>query len=244
MKTRILLLSFMLLTCLSHASTRINKDSWRELRDGLHYKQKDPLDGDVKSFENWSDEYKQRRKKDYLKSQPREKDLLKRKTRIPSPPSVGNWNLPTWSIYLAYGLVAVILLIVIYLIFFKSQKPKEPKLATQPIEELPIEKPFNELDALLAKSIAEGNYREAVRIYFIYIIKILREKGWIQWEKRKTNTAYLFEMRERREFLDFSQITLIFEIIWYGHREIDQHQFEKIKPQFEKLLKSIQSAHE
>jgi hypothetical protein len=52
------------------------------------------------------------------------------------------------------------------------------------------------------------------------------------------------ELRSRKEFAAFSKTTLIFEMVWYGKREITKEQFGEIKPQFEQLLKSIQAAHE
>lgn len=223
---------------------KLDKEKWRELRDGIHYKEKDAR-GNEEFYENWSDEAKKRsRNKNYLNSKPRERDFLNEKSRNAKKPSVNNWSIPQWTIYLAYILVGIVLLVVIYILFFNKKSSKNTKIAVVPLEEMPIEKPFNELDQLLSKSINEGNYREAIRIYFIYIIKTLREKGWITWEKKKTNTAYLFELRNRKQYSLFSHVTLIFEIVWYGKREIDQQKFNEIKPQFEELLKSIQAGNE
>lgn len=241
----IITLLFIFFTNFLFSEDKIDKETWRELRDGLHYKEKEP-GGKKEFYENWSDELKKRgRNKDYLKSKPRDKDFLSEKSRkVDRSTSGGVWNIPQWAIYLAYILVGIVLVIVIYLLFFKKNARKNTKVVAIPLEEMPIEKPFNELDELLSKSINEGNYREAIRIYFIYIIKTLRENGWITWEKKKTNTAYLFELRNRKQYSSFSNVTLIFEIIWYGKREIDQEKFNEIKPQFEELLKSIQAGNE
>jgi hypothetical protein len=238
-----LLLAFLLVNSV-FAESKINREAYKELRDGLHYKKKEA--GSKEEFyENWSDEYfKKKKSKDLLNSKSREQDFLKDKNRSSSTPKISEWNLPAWSFYLVYLIVGIVLIVVIYLLFFKNTIRKNKKIEIKIEEELAIEKPFNELESLLSKSIQEGNYREAVRIYFIFIIKTLREKGWINWEKKKTNTAYLFELREKKQFSSFSQITLIFEIVWYGNREIDINQFNQIKPQFEELLKSIQSNHE
>lgn len=240
----IITLLFVFISNFIFSEGKLDKEKWRELRDGIHYKEKDAR-GNEEFYENWSDEAKKRSgNKNYLNEKPRERDFLNEKSRNAKRQSVKSWSIPQWTIYLTYILVGIVLVVVIYLLFFNKKSNKNTKIAVAPLEEMPIEKPFNELDHLLSKSIEEGNYREAVRIYFIYIIKTLREKGWITWEKKKTNTAYLFELRNRKQYNLFSHVTLIFEIVWYGKREIDQQKFNEIKPQFEELLKSIQSANE
>ena len=84
-----------------------------------------------------------------------------------------------------------------------------------------------------------NDYRLAVRIYFVYVIKELSEKKWISWEKKKTNSSYLIEMRKRKEFNTFNDTVSIFEIVWYGKRKITQADYNSIEPYFKKLLASI-----
>ena len=245
MKSKLILsIIFLFISNFVFSEDKIDKEKWREIRDGIHYKKKS-INGKEEFYENWSDEAKKRgRIKDDLNVKPRDREFLKEKNRTSKKSTSTVGNIPEWTIYLAYILVAIVLVIVIYLLFLNKKSKKNTKIISTLTEELPIEKPFNELDDLLSKSINESNYREATRIYFIYIIKTLREKGWINWEKKKTNTAYLMELRSRKEFAAFSKTTLIFEMVWYGKREITKEQFGEIKPQFEQLLKSIQAAHE
>jgi hypothetical protein len=239
----ILAILFLFLVNPLASQKRINRETWRELRDGIHYKKKE-AGGKAEYFENWSEEFNKRRKRDFLNSKQRKPDFMKDKNKSQKSSSGSSWNIPEWTIYLAYILVGLVLVFIIYQLFFKNPMRTNKKVESVIQEELPIEKPVSELERLLSKFIQEGNYREAVRIYFIFIIKALREKGWIQWEKKKTNTAYLFELRNRKQYPSFSQATLIFEIIWYGDRMIDEAQFKLIRPQFEELLKSIQSENE
>ncbi len=244
MKSKLILsILFLFLVNPLFSEKKINRETWRELRDGIHYKKKE-AGGKEEYFENWSDEFKKRRKREFLNEKPRERDFLNEKNRTSKSQNNSSWTIPQWTIYLAYILVGLVLIFIIYQLFFKNPIPANKKLEAMVHEELPIEKPISELEKLLSKYIQEGNYREAVRIYFIFIIKELREKGWIHWEKKKTNTAYLFELRNRKQYPSFSQVTLIFEIIWYGDRMIDEEQFRLIRPQFEELLKSIQSENE
>jgi hypothetical protein len=103
----------------------------------------------------------------------------------------------------------------------------------------PTEIPLTELERLLKEALDRGDYRGAIRIYFIFIVRDLAKKNWIAWEKEKTNMHYLREMSNRAEFEDFNFAVSYFEIIWYGKREIEKTRFELIQPKFTKLLSKL-----
>ena len=108
------------------------------------------------------------------------------------------------------------------------------------LEEMhPSEIPLSELERLLKEALAKGDYRGAIRIYFIFIIRDLSDKKWISWQKEKTNFHYLREMSGKNEFDDFNRSVSYFEIIWYGKREIDSAKFEQIRPSFTRFLDKL-----
>jgi len=144
---------------------------------------------------------------------------------------------------LGYVLLIIFVLALIALIFFmfinSERKGKKVGEAIELEEINPTEIPLSELEKLLKEAIDKGDYRGAVRIYFIFIIRDLSDKEWIQWEKEKTNFHYLREMAGKTEFDDFNRSVSYFEIIWYGKREIDAGKFEEIKPNFTTFLKKL-----
>jgi hypothetical protein len=103
----------------------------------------------------------------------------------------------------------------------------------------PVEIPLTELQRLLNEALANNDYRGAVRIYFIFIIRDLASKSWIEWQKEKTNFHYLREMSGKNEFDDFNVAVSFFEFIWYGKRELDASKFEEIKPNFTRFLDKL-----
>ena len=103
----------------------------------------------------------------------------------------------------------------------------------------PSEIPLTELQKKLKEAIEIENYREAIRIYYLFILKDLSEKHWILWEREKTNMHYLREMSDKTEFDDFNKSIGYFEVIWYGKRDIDQNQFNSIRPYFTNLLDKL-----
>jgi hypothetical protein len=105
-----------------------------------------------------------------------------------------------------------------------------------------IEIPKSELELLLEAALQKGDYREAIRIWFIFLIKELRHKNWITWERKKTNVHYLREMSERRQYDAFSTTVRYFELVWYGKRQLSQEEYRALEPLFSQLLKEVEKA--
>lgn len=141
--------------------------------------------------------------------------------------------------YVLLAVFVVLIAILIYFLFVNRVKDGKNVTAVNLDDTAPTEIPLTELERMLQEALARGDYRGAVRIYFIFIIRDLSQKNWINWEKEKTNFQYLREMSSRSEYYDFNQSVSYFEIIWYGKREIDKSTFEKIKPDFTKFLDKL-----
>ncbi|MBX7051349.1 MAG: DUF4129 domain-containing protein [Flavobacteriales bacterium] len=96
-------------------------------------------------------------------------------------------------------------------------------------EELPEE---DTLDRLLRIAIEKGDHKTAVRILYLKLIRQLSESKFIQWQKDKTNRDYLNEMRTKSTYRSFRDLTLIYEVIWYGDQEIGGHDYQKVSDMF------------
>lgn len=142
--------------------------------------------------------------------------------------------------YLLFGVLIALLAFLIYQLFMKTSLDDKGKKVVIPLEELePTHIPKSELELLLEKALTDENYREAIRIYFIFVIKDLSEKEWIRWEKKKTNFSYLVEMRSRTQYGLFNEVVSVFEYAWYGNYPIQRVDFEGIEPTFKALLTSL-----
>jgi len=144
--------------------------------------------------------------------------------------------------YLLFGLLAVLLAFLIYQLFMKTSFDDKGAKLTADFEELaPTQIPKSELEILLEKALANNDFREAIRIYFIFIIKDLSEKEWIRWEKKKTNFSYLIEMRSRSQYGPFNEAVSIYELVWYGNYSVNKEDFKLLEPRFKSLLNSLNS---
>lgn len=90
-----------------------------------------------------------------------------------------------------------------------------------------------DLEAILNDAIAAGDYRLALRINFLIIVKALSLSGKITWTKEKTNWEYYHEIKDKVLALSFKEIVEPFETIWYGEHELTESQFNRLKPSYD-----------
>ncbi|MCF8296204.1 MAG: hypothetical protein K9J13_01545 [Saprospiraceae bacterium] len=90
-----------------------------------------------------------------------------------------------------------------------------------------------DLEYLLKKARDEKNYKLALRINFLMIVKTLSLKNLIIWRIDKTNGDYLYELADKKEWFEFAGITLTFEKVWYGDTEINEKDYSYLSKNFE-----------
>lgn len=152
----------------------------------------------------------------------------------------GDWNISPVFGWILIGVCVLLLVGLIFYLFFKAPISKEDKKIDRDIESLaPTEIPKTELQLRLAKAIAEQDYRKAVRIYFIFILRGLSEKQLITWEKEKTNFTYLTEVRSSSYYKQFDEAVLLYELVWYGKREVTQENYNRVEPVLKKLTNDL-----
>lgn len=157
-----------------------------------------------------------------------------------SPSSSGMSISPAFGYVLLIIAIAALVVLIFYL-FFKAPIEKKEKKIKQDIGDIsPTEIPKTELELMLEKALAKEDYREAIRIYFIFILRALSKKQWINWEKEKTNFSYLVEMRKNKFYTDFETSVTIYELVWYGKRPIDESMYLSLEPKFKSLTQELE----
>ena len=95
--------------------------------------------------------------------------------------------------------------------------------------------PFNEA---IEQAIRAGNFRLAVRLHYLRLLKELSDANLINWQLNKTNRTYTYELPA--EFQpSFEAITAQFEYVWYGDFAINQAFFNRVRHQFESFQSEI-----
>jgi hypothetical protein len=93
--------------------------------------------------------------------------------------------------------------------------------------------------AEIERATRSGNYRLAVRLHFLQLLKNLSERNIIQYRQEKTNFDYLLQMRKSSFYQDFFRITRNYEYTWYGKFDINADAFSTMKSDFETFNRRV-----
>lgn len=104
-----------------------------------------------------------------------------------------------------------------------------------------IEKNIHLLDfeKLIKESLEAGEKRAAVRYYYLWLLKIMAQNNYIQWDIEKTNSDYLYEIQNPKLKEEFTYLSYLYNYIWYGEFEIDETTFSKAQNRFKNSIKTF-----
>ncbi|MES2574135.1 MAG: DUF4129 domain-containing protein [Bacteroidota bacterium] len=104
-----------------------------------------------------------------------------------------------------------------------------------------LEKNIHHLDfeKLIAESLQKGEKRLCVRYYYLWLLKVMAQNHYIEWDIEKTNSDYLYELLSPAHKERFSYLSYLYNHIWYGEFEIDEITFEKAENSFKNAIKTF-----
>jgi len=148
---------------------------------------------------------------------------------------------------LMYILLAFILGLVLYIVFknaggFSFGRSRQ-SIKVDTSEESDIEDIENlsiqNFAQLIQKAKAEGNYRKAIRFYYLWVLQKLADQKLIQYNKDKTDYEYYLELGQNPIREDFYQNTYIYDYVWYGKFEMNTQEFQLAESIFQRTLNRI-----
>jgi hypothetical protein len=98
---------------------------------------------------------------------------------------------------------------------------------------------ITDFEKLIQETLASGQKRLSIRYYYLWLLKKMSEKNIIEWDLEKTNSDYLYEIKNETQKENFAYLSYLYNYIWYGEFELDQTTFEKSKTAFEKTIRSL-----
>jgi hypothetical protein len=90
----------------------------------------------------------------------------------------------------------------------------------------------NNIDKILEQALAMGEYKLAIRILYLGIIKRLSQAELIEWKREKTNACYVSEMVNHPLGNHFSFLTKIYEKAWFSDYLVDFTRYSVISNHF------------
>ncbi|MGM8360310.1 DUF4129 domain-containing protein [Flavobacterium sp. ARAG 55.4] len=137
-------------------------------------------------------------------------------------------------VYVIYSIVKLILNKEGQWIFGKSTAQKILKY-----DDIELNLKHIDFENLIKDTLKSGEKRLAIRYYYLWLLKKMSEKNVIDWNPEKTNSDYLYEIKNESIRNDFGYVSYLYNYIWYGEFDLDEITFEKAKKTFEKTLQSI-----
>ncbi|MBT8319243.1 MAG: DUF4129 domain-containing protein [Gramella sp.] len=116
------------------------------------------------------------------------------------------------------------------------KQPKISEVAFSSEEELVR---HEDLPVLIAQAVSEGNYRLAVRYYYLNELRKLDELEHIAYEYQKTNKDYAEEIENRGIRKHFNEITKLYEFIWYGSFKVSHEDYNLVEKGFLEMEKVL-----
>jgi len=96
-----------------------------------------------------------------------------------------------------------------------------------------------DFEKLIQNSLKSDEKRLTIRYYYLWLLKKMSNNQIIEWDVEKTNSDYLYEIKDEAQKEDFAYLSYLYNNIWYGEFELDEATFTKARNAFEKSIKKI-----
>jgi hypothetical protein len=136
---------------------------------------------------------------------------------------------------LKYVLIALAIALIIYLLIKNNIRALfYGKSASIEINFTEFDDDIHNIDFqdLITKAIQNKDYRKAVRLHFLKLLKELTDKNLIHWQIDKTNNDYTIELSKSKFSSQFNELALLYEFIWYGDFDLNEERFKSTIEKF------------
>ena len=166
-------------------------------------------------------------------------NLKKKKTQDETSRATPKWvNISVWVIVIV-GFVAALIWYLAssnVLIFAKRRKQINPAAEDEQVSEDIFSINYQRE---IEKAITGENYRLAIRLMFLKLLKSLSDNNIIQYRQERTNVEYLSQLFSTAYYQDFFRLTRNYEYAWYGKFDVSREAFRIIKVDFENFERQI-----
>ncbi|MEJ1236610.1 hypothetical protein WBG78_00690 [Chryseolinea sp. T2] len=146
-----------------------------------------------------------------------------------------------WGRFLLYALLLVAVVVIVLMILKVNAFQVFYGDSASQISHRTLEENIHEMDfdKLIQEALAQQDYRLGVRLLFLYALKMLSDKNHIHWEQGKTNADYVNELTTENIKKGFSDLNYYFEYAWYGHFQVTDSVYARVKQTFDEWRRSL-----
>lgn len=78
----------------------------------------------------------------------------------------------------------------------------------------------------------DGEWRRALRLQYLLVLRHLVDTGAIEWKPERTDRDYQDQLRDDEQRQRFARLSFIFKWVWYGEASLDRAQYERLSAGF------------
>lgn len=137
-------------------------------------------------------------------------------------------------------LAGIFILFVVYKLFLGDgifKRATKTASVTDAVEEHITSE--TDIDGLISAAVRNGNYRLAVRYWYLKSLHHLSDRSLLQLAADKTNYQYVHELSNERQRNEFAALTLNYEYVWYGEFHVDEQLYRRLENNFSSFVKKV-----
>ncbi|MTH14082.1 DUF4129 domain-containing protein [Flavobacterium sp. LC2016-01] len=96
-----------------------------------------------------------------------------------------------------------------------------------------------DFEKLIKENIESDQKRIAIRYYYLWLLKVMAQNHYIEWDIEKTNSDYLYEIQSPIHKEEFTYLSYLYNYIWYGEFDINTAIFLKAENRFKNAIKTF-----
>ncbi len=100
-----------------------------------------------------------------------------------------------------------------------------------------------DLSKLMKEAVQNGEFRLAVRYYYLNELRKLDELHLIEYAFQKTNKDYQDEIKDEKIRKHFTEISKVYEFIWYGSFQVSETDFLLAEKGFSRMDDLLKTSH-
>jgi len=121
--------------------------------------------------------------------------------------------------------------------FSRGNRKSEIAVAAEDIDE---NSSIDSIEDLVHKAEISGDYRLAIRLQYLKLLRLLDSAEEIEWRSGKTNYDYLNEIKGLELKEDFDALNYIYEYSWYGQFDISsEEKYRELRAPFYTLFDQL-----
>ncbi|GAA4331692.1 DUF4129 domain-containing protein [Flaviaesturariibacter amylovorans] len=96
-----------------------------------------------------------------------------------------------------------------------------------------------DFDAAIRDAAAAENYRLAIRLMYLQLLRVMAERNVLQYRQERTNSAYVSQLYGTPYHADFLRATRYYEYAWYGQLPVSATAYAAVRTQIDHLKNRV-----